>query len=215
MGWPLVRVELIIVAMAIYLDGQPIELAGSDVGAVLNAARAKLAESGRVIVEVEIDGNRLVDADLDEQQHTAVDGHDLRLTTADPGELAADTLAQVRTRLDDLRQIQADAAELFQQDKTGDAVQKVAQAMGIWQQAQQAVLHSAVLTQIELDDRTVDDQPVNDTINLLADQLRELRDALTNGDTVTAADALAFEWPDTIDRWQALVDQMIQWIEKG
>ena len=35
---------------------------------------------------------------------------------------------------------------------------------------------------------------------------------LTSGDTVALADALAFEWPQTTDRWQLLIDEMIGWI---
>lgn len=199
--------------MPIYLDDKPVELAGDDLAAVLTAAREKAAESGRVIVEVSIDGERLVDSDLDAGQDRAIDDSDVRLATADPAHLAVDTLTQVRSLLDELRQVQSEAADLFQQDKPAEAIQKVAAAMGIWQQTQQAVLHSAILTQLSLDEKTIDGQPVNDTINLLADQLRELRDALAGGDTVTVADALSYEWPGTIDRWQALVDQMITWIQ--
>ncbi len=74
------------------------------------------------------------------------------------------------------------------------------------------MLHSAVLLDVDLDRRQVDDAPVGQTVNDLIDQLKQLKDMLTSGDTVALADALAFEWPQTTDRWQLLIDEMIGWI---
>jgi hypothetical protein len=115
--------------------------------------------------------------------------------------------------LDVAQRVQTDAAELFQQDRSGDAIQRVAEAMSIWQQTQQAVLHSAVLLELDLDQREVEGIAVSETVNDLITHLTSLRDQLAAGDTVAVADALAFEWPQTVERWQKLIDAMIGWIE--
>ncbi len=200
--------------MPIYLDDEAITLSGDSLGDVLHSAREQIADQGRVVVEVQIDGQSLVDREIDEQQDAAIGEREVRLFTADPVTLAVGTLGQVRDVLDVAHRVQTDAAELFQQDRSADAIQRVAEAMSIWQQTQQAVLHSAVLLEIDLDQREVDGVPVSETVNDLITHLVSLRDQLAAGDTVAVADALAFEWPQTIERWQKLIDAMIGWIEQ-
>ena len=198
--------------MSIYLDDEPVELPGPDLGAVLGQARDRLGDPGRMIIEVQRDGQALSPAELDAAQGDPVADSEWRLLTAEPRELAVATLQQVVQRLDDARQAQLAAAELLQQDQIAEAMKRVAEAVEAWQQTQQAVLYSATLVGIELGGRSVGDQPVDQTISLLLDQLKNVRDLLAAGDTVGLADALAYEWPETIDRWQALVGQMIEWV---
>lgn len=201
-----------IAGMSIYLDDDPADFTGGDLAAVLEQASDSLAESGRLVVEVQRDGKTLSAADLDEHQNTPVGDSEWRLYSVDPRELAVQTLEQVTQRLDEARQAQAEAAELFQEDRAAEALEQIAKAVDAWQESQQAVRQTAALVGLELDGRSVDDQPVEQIINLMIDQLKELRDLLAAGDTVALADALAYEWPQTIDRWQALVGQMIEWV---
>jgi hypothetical protein len=201
-----------IAVMSIYLDDDPADFTGGDLAAVLEQASDRLAESGRLVVEVQRDGKTLSAADLDEQQNTLIGDSDWRLYSVDPRELAVQTLEQVAQRLDEARLAQAEAAELFQEDRAAEALKQITDAIDAWQESQQAVRQTAALVGIELDGRCVDGQPVEQIINLMVDQLKELRDLLTAGDTVALADALAYEWPQTIDRWQALVGQMIEWV---
>jgi hypothetical protein len=200
--------------MPIYLDDEAVTLSGDSLGDVLSAAREQLAEHKRVVVEVQIDGQSLVDSEIDEQQDAAIGDREVRLFTADPVALAVGTLGQVREVLDVAQRVQTEAAELFQEDRSADAIQRVAEAMSIWQQTQQAVLHSAVLLELDLDQRTVAGTPVSETVNDLIGHLMSLRDQLAAGDTVAVADALAYEWPQTVQHWQKLIDAMIGWIEE-
>jgi len=198
--------------MSIYLDDELVELSGDDLAVVLEEAQQIAAGSGRMVVEVQCDGRVLDPAELDDTQNTPVGDSEWRLCTADPRELAAATLHQVTERLNDAHEAQVGAAELLQQDRPADAMKHVTEAIEAWQQTQQAVLYSAMLVGIDLDGRSVDDNPVDETIGMLLDQLKGLRDLLSAGDTVGMADALAYEWPNTVDRWRALVGQMIEWV---
>ena len=168
----------------------------------------RLSFSGILIV----DGKVLDPDGLDAEQNTPVADSEWRLYTANPRELAVATLQQVAERLNDARQAQAEAAELLQQDRPADAMKHVTVAIEAWQQTQQAVLYSATLVGIDLDGRAVDGQPVDQIVLLLLDQLKELRELLSAGDTVAMADALAYEWPQTIDRWQVLIGKLIDWV---
>ena len=201
-----------ICAMSIYLDDDPVEFAGGDLAAVLEQAREALVGSGRMVVEVRLDGQVLNPNELDAEQHTPVGDTECRLYTADPRQLAVETLQQIAQRLNDAGQAQAEAAELLQQDRTADAMKHVTAANEAAQQTQQAVLHSATIVGVDLDGRSVDGQPVSQIVGLLLEQLKELRDLLAAGDTVALADALAYEWPQTIERWQALIGEMVGWV---
>ena len=198
--------------MSIYLDDDAVDFAGDDLASVLEQAREALAGSGRLVVEVLLDGKVLDPDGLDAEQNTPVADSEWRLYTANPRELAVATLQQVAERLNDARQAQAEAAELLQQDRPADAMKHVTVAIEAWQQTQQAVLYSATLVGIDLDGRAVDGQPVDQIVLLLLDQLKELRELLSAGDTVAMADALAYEWPQTIDRWQVLIGKLIDWV---
>jgi len=46
--------------MAVYLDDEAVALEGDDLGGVLASASERLKPSGRVVVEVEVDGQKLV-----------------------------------------------------------------------------------------------------------------------------------------------------------
>ena len=67
---------------------------------------------------------------------------------------------------------------------------------------------------LALDRISVDDRPATELINDLIEQLKAMRQLLVDGDTVALADVLAYEWPDTVDQWQALIAAIIRQIEQ-
>ena len=200
--------------MSIYLDDESVELPGNDLDAVLKEVRQRLVDSGRIVVEIQRDGQAIASSELDSPQDTPIGHSEWRLYTAEPRELAVATLRQVPQRLSDAQEAQAAAADLLQQDRPADAMTHVAEAVEAWQQAQQAMLYSATLVGIELDGKSVDGEPVSQTVSILLDQLKELRELIAAGDTIGMADALAYEWPRTVERWQALIGQMIDWVSE-
>lgn len=199
--------------MAIFLDDQAVELAGDDLAGVLRAAQRRLEPDGRVVVEVRIDGESLSGDELERQQAAAVADAELRLYSASPTALAVETLEQVRCRLGQVRQSQGDAAEMLQQDRAAEALQKVGESVEGWMQTQQAVSLAAGLTGIDLGAVTVDGQPVSDITGDLVTALTNMKELLAAGDTVAMADALAYEWPEHVDAWDRLIGQLLAEIE--
>lgn len=200
--------------MPIYLDGQRTELTGQTLADVLEEAQRRVADAGRIIVEIIINGQTLSQEQIEASSRQPVLGSELRLESADPHELAGTTLEQVRIGLTDAREAQAEAANLFQQDQPSDAMQQVSRAISVWQQTQQAVLQSTMLLGINLDEKTFENQPVIRMTDSLLAQLRTLRDLIAAGDTVGLADTLAYEWPEMTDRWDRLIVEIQGWIEK-
>jgi len=201
--------------MATYLDGQSVALGGDTLGAVIDAACDQLDAGGRIIVEVEVNGLTLVGDELTAARAESVAEKEVRLVSAVPQELAVDALQLASQRLNDARSSQGEAADLLQQDQSQPAFSKIGEAVTAWQQTQMAVLSSSQLLGLNLDEQLLDNEPVSETVNALIKQLRELHELLLAADTVALADALAYEWPETIDRWQQLINQMIQWVEKS
>lgn len=202
--------------MKIYLDDEQVELAGSDLTTVLAAAQQHVADAGRSVVEVQINGESITGDALNcyFDGRATLGDNELRLYSADPRILAAEVLNQVNQQLDVAHQAQVDAAEAFQQDKTSQGIEKVGQAMAIWLQVQQAVTHGSALVQLNLDDRLFENQPVAVHIQKLVEQIKTLRDLLAQRDTLGLADTLAYEWNETTDLWQRLVGQVILWIQE-
>lgn len=199
--------------MAIYLDDQPVQLDGTDLESVLSAATVHLADTGRIVVEVQVDGKPLFEDALDEQYNAALNDSEVRLYSANPQELAVIALQQIKEKLEDARQAQSQAATHLQEDRQDLALPQVVRVIEVWQQTQQAVLQSAQLLGIGLDDRMVDGRSVPSMTSDLLEQVTGLRTLLEAGDTVGLADAMAYEWPETVGQWGRLVTEMIQWIE--
>jgi hypothetical protein len=199
--------------MPIYVDDQPVALNESDLGQALELVTRRLEPQGRVIVEVILNGASLVGDDLMQHAQDSLAGAELKLYSADPRDLALHVLRQVREGLRTAGEAQAQAANLFQKDQSGAAMKCIGEALVLWQQAQQAVLHSAQLMGVELDQQSFEGEPLATVTNGLLAQLNDLRDRLQNNDTLGLADALLYEWPATIERWQRLIQQVIHWVE--
>jgi len=201
--------------MPIYLDGKATELAGEKLGAVIDAAQKRLAGSGRVLVEIQLNGRSLVGDEIETQRDVGVAGADLKLESADPRQLAVQTLEAVRVGLDDARVAQGEAADLLQRDQPTHAMEQIGRAVEVWQQTQQAVLHTTMLLGIDLSQRQFEGKPITATTDALLANLRTLRDAIANRDLVALADSLNYEWPETTAKWDRLIAEIIKWVNAG
>ncbi|MEO1236700.1 MAG: hypothetical protein AAFX76_07930 [Planctomycetota bacterium] len=196
--------------MQITLDDQTVDLDGPSLGQLLDAARDRLADGGRVVVEVAVDGHKLAEDQILARRDDDVADLDVRFVSADPRKLAVDTLEQVRGRLGDAAELQQEAADLLQRDQTQPALKKVGESIEGWLQVQQAVLHATVLLSIDLDTLTVDGEPAHALTTEALARLEDVKGHLQAGDTVALADALAYEWPETTAKWHALIDAVVE-----
>ncbi len=198
--------------MDIYLDNEPLTSDQTSLGGLLSEARQQLGDSGRVIVEIRVDGQAL-DADaLDEQR--IIEAAEVQFVTANPRELTISTLQQVRGALDNARQAQSEAASMLRADQPNEALDHVRDLLTVWQQAQQSVLHSAQLLEIPLDEIEANGRPVAQIIDELSEMLSELRGQLTSNDWLGVADTLDEPLRLAVDDWQQLIDALCQRINQ-
>ncbi len=200
-------------AMAIFVDDQPKDLVGESLGEVLAAASQALAEEGRVVVEVMLGDKVLRGDELGDHQNATITDTDVRLTSADPKALAISTLNQVREHLPNATALHEQAAECLQADNPAEALKHIAAAIEVWMQTQEAVLGSARVVGLGLDEVTVEGEPMTAFTDELIQQLHNLKELIGVQDTVALADALAYEWPAVVHRWDKLIQHLIEDIE--
>ncbi len=165
------------------------------------------------MVEVRLNDAVIGHAQLDEQlEATLASDDELQLASADPAELGVDALGQARVQLAQLGELQQQASEKLQADHAGEALKLVGEAVQHWIQIASAVTQVAQLTSMDLDGLHIDGpaghEPASAVITGLGGSLTELRDLIGSGDTTALADALGYEWPALIDRWDALLAGM-------
>ncbi|MEM8783507.1 MAG: hypothetical protein AAGE65_11720 [Planctomycetota bacterium] len=205
--------------MPCYLDDAELTADAANVttpatlGAWLDAARKRAGDAGRVVVEVRLNDALIGHDQLDDQLEATVAPDDaLQLASADPAELGVDALGQARTQLAELGELQGQAADKLQADQAGEALTLVGEAVQHWIQIANAVTQVARLTGLDLDTLTLTtpqgDEPAAAIIAGLSGSLTELRELIQAGDTTTLADALGYEWPGLIERWDALLAAM-------
>lgn len=194
--------------MAIYLDDKPVQISGESLADILQDTQSRLAPTGRIVVEVLVDGESVVGQALESRADETITDREVRMTTAAPAELAREALAQARDRLNDAREARAKAADAFQEDRQRDALMQLGAMIEVWQQVQQTVLSVAQLIELDLDAFNVEDQPVTQLVDSLVEQLHQLRDGIQGGDIIALGDTLAYEWSTTIEKWDALIVAM-------
>ncbi|MCG8510764.1 MAG: hypothetical protein MI741_16195 [Rhodospirillales bacterium] len=196
--------------MQIYLDDEQVDAGGTTLGRVLTDVQNRLNMAGRIVVEVKVDGETLVGNELSEGQDRDLTGCDVRLYSAEPARLAVDTLEGIRGRLNEARNLQQQAADAFQSDQAGEALQHIARLIEIWMQTQQAVTLIASMLEIDMTTMKVDGVSGGEIVEKLVEHLNSLKQAIGDSDTVTLADSLAYEWPEVVDQWDNLAAELIQ-----
>ena len=201
--------------MPIYLDDQPVQLSGVDLASVLDSAADHLRASWRIVVEVTLDGEPLVDEQLESRRHDAVADGELRLYSANPRDLSRTTLEAVLGRLDAVAQRQREAADLISSDQQNEAMTALTQAIEGWQQSQQVVIQTASLTATDLSTLDIDGASAQEVIEQVITMLQVVRDTIEARDMIGLADTLAYEGPALIKQWQKLVTALIERIDES
>jgi len=156
--------------MPVHIDDMPVDLDSGPLGEVLLAAQKRMEPQGRIIVEVLLDGRTIVGDELVDRQNEAIDDATLNLLTANPRELVIDTLGETHRMLEAAGEQQAEAADALQRDDEATALERIGEAMTIWQQTERAVSESAMIMEISLDSLRVDDMTFSELTAGRADQ---------------------------------------------
>ncbi|MEM9167410.1 MAG: hypothetical protein AAGB48_10370 [Planctomycetota bacterium] len=191
--------------MPVLLDGQPLDVASPGLAGVLDAGRARAEASGRVIVEVVIDGEPAGADLLDNPTDEAVDGADIRLASADPVTLVASALSDAADALEAAGPGHAEIAANFQAGEQQAALAALGETLHLWQVAQDVFAQGwTLLGRDPLRLPMPADSGYDDAeamIHGLVTQLHEIRRALGDSDFTAVADVVGYELEPMAARW--------------
>ncbi len=193
--------------MPVTVDHSPLlaeELGLRTVGQVLT----HLKRENRLVVHVLIDGHEPDLGKLTDVRRSALKDHQIFIETADPREMALDVLQQVEVQLGEADRIKSEAAKLLQSNQNVRAMEKLSGCLTTWQHAQESVLGTARLLNIDLEQVRVGDRTLTELVLEFAEQLKQIKSSLENRDFVTLGDLLIYETTQTSADWRAALYAM-------
>lgn len=202
--------------MQIYLDERqvnPEEV--SCVGEAIAAAVTMAEDEGRMIIEVHVDGDLWTSEQLETPEKLKGEADEVRLVSAEPKHLVAETCADAIEALDRIEELQARAADRIQSEKAAEAMPILHEAFTLWIAVHQSVVQGASVTSVKLDTIIVKDRPAAEIVQELADRLRDLRDHLQRQDPLGLSDVLAYELPEVVESWRALLTALQKKVQEA
>jgi hypothetical protein len=193
--------------MPVTVDHSPLlaeELGLRTVGQVLT----HLKRENRLVVHVLIDGHEPDLGRMMDMRRSALKDHQVFIETADPHEMALDVLQQVESQLSEADRIKSEAAKLLQNNQNVRAMEKLSGCLTTWQHAQESLLGTARLLNIDLETIRVANRPLTELVLEFAEQLKQIKASLENRDFVTLGDLLIYETTQTSADWRAALCAM-------
>ena len=192
--------------MRIVLDDTPLACVAETVGEAVAAGELEARQSGRVIIEIHVDGEPIPVDRFDDPEVLRKPARDVTLLSADLRTLAVETLAQASDALVSAGELQQSAAELIQADDQPQAMEKLGEAIAVWLTVQQAIAAAAQALSIDLAALELEGDSFQIRMNVLQEKLQHLKTALEATDPVGLADMLLFELPECVADWREVID---------
>ncbi len=190
--------------MRVLLDEVVCDVTPQSVAEAIAAGAALAQDRGRTIADVFVDGTRWTDDRLAGPE-VANAAEEVLLVTSDPAVLVSQTLADAAEALVDADTLQREAAELMQADQHVAAMDRLQQAIAIWQAVQQAVVKGSQLVHLDLEQIEVNGTTLRAAVDRLSERLRMMRSALAANDPVGLSDTLLYEMPEVVAEWRELL----------
>ncbi len=195
--------------MRVLLDGNEIQSREPTLAGAIDAGRTAAEAEGRAIIEVSVDGEPVAGDQLEQPSTAAIDGAEVTLTSTDPVSLVRTTLLDAADALESTRPQHAVIAEGLQTGEAGEALAHLSSTLQIWQAAQDVLIRGWML--LGRDPSTLGVPPeagvdsVEQMINRLAGELREIKRALGDQDLAAVADVVGYELEPLAEHWVALL----------
>jgi len=199
--------------MKVLLDDMPCEVNATTVGEALDAASAVAEQRGRLIVDVSVDGTRWTESDLSSPDCTDAAADVVHFTSAAPRELVRQTFADAADALTDADDLQRETAQLLQADHRTVSLEKLTEAISIWLQVQEAIVKGSQLVGLDLDAVALP-RPIGESINVLNQRLEAVHGALAGNDVIALADTLLYEFPEVVEEWRGILNELQRLLEK-
>ena len=177
------------------------EMGMQTVGQVLSHVQ----QGKRLVVNLLIDGRTPDMTQMRKLRGWNLHGRTLFIETVHPQEMAFEVLDNIGQQLDNAELFKSQAAELLQQNHVAKAMEKLGVCFSTWNCARESVFKVSQLLRIDLEQMTVEGRPLTAWLGEFAEQLRQIKEALTHRDYVSLGDTLLYETSETNHRWQQVL----------
>ncbi len=195
--------------MRVLLDGNEVQAREPTLAGAIDAGRAAAEAAGRAIIEVAVDGQPVVGDRLEQPSSDSIDGAEVRLTSTDPVSLVTTTLLDAAEALESTRAQHAAIAEGLQAGETGPALEQLSSTLQVWQAAQDVLTRGWMLlgrdpSELKVPANAGADS-VEQMVERLAVELREIKRALGDQDLAAVADVVGYELEPMAEHWVTLL----------
>ncbi len=205
--------------MHIYVDDNPYAVSGLADKTLRQIAvdiRQDLTLKKRMLVAIYTNGQLVPSGELEAVLDSPAGRYEkVDFQSAVPQTLAREVLKRARELVEEAVPLCQQAGEMLSGGQTARAMEVLANCIGVWNQVQESLIKSAGLLGLDLSSLKVEGRKVNDLMDEFAVQLRQVKEALESRDYVQLSDILQYELQDVAPRWQALLDQVVEQIDKG
>jgi hypothetical protein len=205
--------------MTVLLDDQPLSLEHlppeATVAEAVNEARARLAGSGLMIVALRNNNEVVADGQVERMLAEPISRFEhLELVSGRSEEVVLEALRQIREGFGQTFPAVKEVVEALTAGKLSEAMTLLAQCVRVWGQAQEAIIQSKSLLEVNFDDLEIDGRLITDWLNELAGKLKELKDVIESRDNVLLGDILRYEFDQTLQQWERMLGGFIAYVEQ-
>lgn len=170
----------------------------------------------RIVVEVAVDGQPLIDPALSQRLPQPVGRiEQIDLASGDARELVSAALRETAEQLDLAAGAHVEIAGDIQAGRTAEAIRQYSQLLDIWHACRSSIQNAGVILGIDYGDFRHDERSLDEWFTDLASKLREVRDAFESRDYVMLSDALKYEMPQVCETWQAILSELARYVERS
>jgi hypothetical protein len=204
--------------MPIFLDDQP--LAGQlgvdhTIADALAEAQTQLADSGRMVFAMKCDDCELSADQVDAMLSRSISEFKrVQFVSGRCQSLAIETLRDAQRELGESFATVQEAAQHIAAGELSGAMERLAKCLTTWSQIHQAVVLIGQLLKIDFEQIEAGDRPAMRWLELFADQLRDLKDAVISRDHVLLGDLLRYELDETLRGWEQVLASISRHISK-
>ncbi len=201
--------------MKVLLDQNPCDIEASNVGQAVAAAVGIAEQSGRLVVEVLVDGTALSEDELQETPRLEADATEVQILTTTMHALLRETFLEASEALDEAANSQRRAAELLQAGDSPAGMNELVGALETWTGIRDAVVKGLELAELDPQSIEVGDVPLVRGITDLQTCLASLKDSMIADDVAATCDCLLYDLPKVNETWSSLLAGLAERFQDG
>lgn len=195
--------------MQIWIDNTQISDA-QDINDAIDQARIHAESSGRLIVDILVDGQPAPDELYGETPETLGPIQELRFTTADTQSMVNESIETAIDSIELLKADQAQGAQQIRSGELGDAMESLRAVLEGWQAIRDMADQIAQITNIDIQTLQVGDEPGSQIVESLSKALSEVRETLQNEDWSSLGDVIEYDLEELATKWSALLTALLK-----